>query len=139
MQLFPKIEAPRFAAAVLLVFFLFTIACEDFYMPADTPVPGSTPTQLPPGALPTDEFDVARNLLDRAREAAEIRIGRAAPDLRLDSIDGRFFTRSSPGCVPPSGLYDGNYNLPGIVAGVIHEGIHYEFHADAIRGERRAV
>jgi hypothetical protein len=139
MQLFPKIEAPRLAAAVLLVFFLFAIACEDFYTLADTPTPGSTPTQVPPGALPTDEFDLARNLLDRAREALEIRIGRAAPDLRLDSIDGSPFTRSSPGCLPPPGLYDSNYNLPGIVAGVINEGIRYEFHADAIRGERRAV
>ena len=52
----------------------------------------------------------------------------------MDSIEGRPFTRSSPGCLPPPELYEGNYNLPGIVAGIIHEGIRYEFHADAIGG-----
>ena len=106
MQLIPNIEALRLVAALLSVSPLFAIACEDFYTPADTPTPGPTPTQMPPGALPTDEFDLARNLLDRAREALENRIRRPVPDLRLDSIEGRPFTRSSPGCLPPPELYE---------------------------------
>jgi len=79
-------------------------------------------------------FDLVRTIVDRAREALEVRIGRAAPDLRLDSIEGRPFTRFSPGCLPPPELYEGNYNLPGVVAGFIHDGIRYEYHADSIGG-----
>jgi hypothetical protein len=64
----------------------------------------------------------------------EARIGRAAPDLRLDSIEGCPFTRFSPGCLPPPKLYEGNYNLPGVVAGLVHDGIRYEYHPDSIGG-----
>jgi hypothetical protein len=134
MHLTPKTRAPRLAAALLSLFLLFAVACEDFYTPANTPTPGPTPTQVPPGALPTDEFELAVNIIERAREALENRTGSAVVDLRLDSIDGRPFTKASPGCLPHPELYDGNYNLPGVVAGFIHEGLRYEFHADAVGG-----
>ncbi|NQW17282.1 MAG: hypothetical protein HQ478_07325 [Chloroflexi bacterium] len=114
--------------------FLLAIACEEFYTPAASPTPGPTPTQVPPGALPTDEFELARNIVDSATEALENRLGRVPSDVRLDSIEGRPFTRISPGCLPPPELYEGIYNIPGVVAGLIHEGIRYEYHADAIGG-----
>ncbi len=110
------------------------MACDDFYSPSPTATPGSTPTAVPPGALPADEFELEVVIVDRARKALEIRTGSSAPDLRLDSIEGRPFTKREPGCLPPPELYDGNYNLPGVVAGFIHEGIRYEYHADAIGG-----
>ena len=134
MQPSSIIQAPRLAAALLSALFLFAIACDDFYAPAPTPTPGPTPTQVPPGALPTDEFELAVTIIDRAREALEVRTGDVIPDLRLDSIDGRPFTKALPGCLPPPELFDGNYNLPGVVAGFIHEGIRYEYHADAVGG-----